>query len=201
MHAKNAEKSDRNDLSFAVAVGALVVAFLVYDGIRQVVELFGTPGAVTVRTRVPEQEITVAVGDGAPGTVDLATLVVSEVNSISVASLVVSIVASTTALAAAAVLGVLVCRRLFRGIVFDATNTSLTFWMSMSLLAAGLLGAWFENMGLNGVFAALGGSFDDGRWLLFVELIPLYVAAIAVGVLVIVFRRGTALQKDAEGLV
>ncbi|WP_460796553.1 hypothetical protein [Microbacterium sp. GXF0217] len=201
MNAENAEKSDRSDLSFAVTVGALVVAFLVYDGIRQLVELFETSGAVTVRTRVPEQEITVAIGSGAPGTVDLATLVVSGVNSVSVASLVVSIVASTSALVAAAVLGVLVCRRLFRGIVFDATNTRLTFWMSMSLLAAGLLGAWFENMGLNGVFAALGGSFDDGRWLLFGDAIPLYVAAIAVGVLVIVFRRGAALQKETEGLV
>jgi hypothetical protein len=37
--------------------------------------------------------------------------------------------------------------------------------------------------------------------LLFTDGIPLFIAAIAVGVLVIVFRRGSALQRETEGLV
>jgi hypothetical protein len=73
--------------------------------------------------------------------------------------------------------------------------------MSMALIAGGLVGPWFENLGLNGVFAALGGEFDGHRWLLFTDGIPLFIAAIAVGVLVIVFRRGSALQRETEGLV
>lgn len=194
-------KADRNDLNYAIAVGALVIGWLLYDGTRRVVDLFGTAGSVTVTTRVPAQEITAAIGKGAQAIVDSATLVVSDVNAISIGSLVLAIALRALCLIAVAVLGVILCRRLLRGIVFDRVNTRLTFAMSMGFLAAGLIGPWFENMGLNGVFAALGGEFDDQRWLLFSDGIPLYVSAVAVGVLVIVFRRGTALQKDTEGLV
>lgn len=194
-------KADRNDLNTAIVVGALVVGWLLYDGIRQIVEMFADPGAVTVTTRVPAQEITAAIGAGAPATVDSATLVVADVNAISIGSLVLAIALRGLCLITVAVLAVILCRRLMRGILFDRANTRLTFVMSLALLAAGLVGPWFENMGLNGVFAALGGEFGDQRWLLFTDGVPLFVAAIAVGVLVIVFRRGVALQKDAEGLV
>ena len=193
--------ADRNDLNTAIAVGALVIGWLVYDSIRRIADLFATSGAVTVTTRVPAQEVTAAIGDGAPATVDVATLVATDVNLVSVICLVLAIVLRAACLITAAVLGVIVCRRLMRGILFDRTNTRLTFTMSIALLIAGLAGPWFENMGLNGVFAALGGEFDGQRWLLFADGIPLFVASIAVGVLVIVFRRGSALQKDTEGLV
>lgn len=193
-------KSDRDDLNTGIIVGALVVAWLLYDGVRRIADLFATTGAVTVSTRVPAQEVTAAIGEGASATIDSATLVVADVNAISIGSLVLAIGLPALCLIAVAALGVIVCRRLMRGILFDRANTRLTFAMSMGLLATGLLGPWFENMGLNGVFAALGGDFDD-QWLLLADEIPLFVAAIAVGVLVIVFRRGTDLQKDAEGLV
>lgn len=193
-------KSERDDLNTGIIVGALVVAWLLYDGVRRIADLFATAGAVTVSTRVPAQEVTVSVGSGAPAVVDSATLVVADVNAVSVGSLVLAIALPALCLIAVAVLGVMVCRRLMRGILFDRVNTRLTFAMSMGLLAAGLVGPWFENMGLNGVFAALGGDFND-QWLLLADEIPLFVAAIAVGVLVIVFRRGTDLQKDTEGLV
>lgn len=193
-------KSERDDLNTGIIVGALVVAWLLYDGVRRIADLFATAGAVTVSTRVPAQEVTVPVGSGAPAVVDSATLVVADVNAVSVGSLVLAIALPALCLIAVAVLGVMVCRRLMRGILFDRVNTRLTFAMSVGLLAAGLVGPWFENMGLNGVFAALGGDFND-QWLLLADEIPLFVAAIAVGVLVIVFRRGTDLQKDTEGLV
>ena len=193
-------KSERDDLNAGIIVGALVVAWLLYDGVRRIADLFATAGAVTVSTRVPAQEVTVSVGSGAPAVVDSATLVVADVNAVSVGSLVLAIALPALCLIAVAVLGVMVCRRLMRSILFDRVNTRLTFAMSMGLLAAGLVGPWFENMGLNGVFAALGGDFND-QWLLLADEIPLFVAAIAVGVLVIVFRRGTDLQKDTEGLV
>jgi hypothetical protein len=123
------------------------------------------------------------------------------VNTVSVVSLVLAIALRSLCLIAVAALGVVLCRRLLRGIVFDQVNSRLTFVMSMGLLAAGLVGPWFENMGLNGVLAALGGDYGDARWLLFRDGIPLFVAAIAVGVLVIVFRRGIRLAKETEGLV
>lgn len=200
MNATKQTKTDRNDLNTAIVVGALVIGWLLYDSIQRVAGLFAAPGAVTVSTRVPTQEVTVAIGDGMPATLDVATLVASDVNLVSVICLVLAIVLRAACLIAAAVLGVIVCRRLMRGILFGRTNTRMTFAMSIALLTAGLGATWFENMGLNGVFAALGDVFDN-QWLLFSDAIPLFVASIAVGVLVIVFRRGSALQKDTEGLV
>ncbi|MGW8483111.1 hypothetical protein ACWGJP_08210 [Microbacterium sp. NPDC055903] len=194
-------KADRNDLNTAMGVGALTIGLLLYDGIRRIADLFAVPGAVTVSTRVPQQDVTVGIGDGADAFVTSANLVVEDVNALSVASLVTAVVAHAVFLITVAVLGVLLCRRLLRGAVFDRVNANLTFGMSMGLLAAALVAMWFENMGLNGVFAALGGEFDEFRWALLADRIPLFVAAIAVGALVIVFRRGAELQKDAEGLV
>jgi hypothetical protein len=194
-------KADRNDLFTAMIVGALAIGVLVYDAVRRLVELFSTAGAVTVTAPVPAQTITAAIGDGAPGTTDMATLVVEGVNTVSVVSLVLAIALRAVCLIAVAVLAVIVCQRLLSGVVFDQLNTRLTFATSIGLLAAGLIGPWFESMGLNGAFAALGGDFGDDRWLLLRDGIPLFVAAIAVGVLVIVFRRGARLQKETEGLV
>ncbi|WP_223622497.1 hypothetical protein [Microbacterium sp. EST19A] len=194
-------KADKNDLLTAIVVGALVIGVLIYDSVQRLGALFGTAGAVTVTAPIPSQTITATIGDGAPATTDMATLVVGDVNLISVICLVLAIVLRGLCLIGVAALGVVLCRRLLGGVVFDQLNARLTLIMSMGLLAAGLAGPWFENMGLNGVFAALGGDFEDARWLLFRDGIPLFVAAIAVGVLVIVFRRGTRLEKETEGLV
>lgn len=194
-------RADQNDLIGAMAVGALAIGALVWDAAQRLLELFSTASAVTVTTRIPAQAITAAIGDGAAATSDMATLVVEGVNTVSVVSLVLAIVLRAACLVAVAVVAVIVCHRLLRGIVFNQTNARLTFAVSMLLLAAGLVGLWFESLGLNGVFAALGGDFGDDRWLLLRDGIPLFVAAIAVGVLVIVFRRGARLEKETEGLV
>ncbi|MGM7698792.1 hypothetical protein [Microbacterium sp. A84] len=194
-------KRDRNDLLTGIAVGAIVVGILVNDSIQRLVDLFAVPGSITVTTRVPAQEITAAVGGGVPATAEMVTLTASGVNVISVASLVIAIVLRALCLISVAVFAVIVCLRLLRGIVFDRVNTGLTFTISILLLLAGLGPHFFETMGFNGVFVALGGDFSDGRWLLFRDGIPLYIASVAVGVLVIVFRRGAAMQREIEGLV
>lgn len=194
-------KRDRNDLVTGIAVGAIVVGILVNDGIQRMLDLFAVPDAVTVTTRVPAQEITAAVGGGVPATAEIVTLTASGVNAISVASFVIAIILRAACLITVAVIAVIVCLRLLRGIVFDRVSTGLTFAISMLLLVAGLAPHFFETMGFNGVFAALDGDFSDGRWLLFRDGIPLYIAAVAVGVLVIVVRRGDVLQRETEGLV
>lgn len=164
-------------------------------------DLFSTPGAITVQAPIAEQPITAAVGDGVSATTDTVTMIVQDVNPVSIVCLVLGIVLTTGGLVTAAVLGAILCRRMLQAKVFDDVNARLTFVISLVLLVAGLGGGmWFPTMGLNGVFAAAGGEFDAPTRLL-LDSAPMLVAAFAVGVLVIVFRRGTALQKDAEGLV
>lgn len=193
-------RRDRSDLVTGIIVGALVIAFLLFRGANAVASLFATPGAVTVDAPIPAQVISTGLGEGAEATITSGTLVVADVSTISVVCLVLAIVLSTLGLVAAAALGVWSCIRMLRGRVFDQVNVRLLFGLSMSLLIAWAGEYWFRNMGLNGVFAALDDEFR-GQTELNLAGISLAVAAIAVGVLVLVFRRGAALQKDAEGLV
>lgn len=190
----------RNDLVWAVAVGVLVIGVVLYDVIRQIVELFASPDGITVRAPLPEQAITADIAGGIDATVDAATLTVADVNPVSVASLVLGAVLTAAGLITATALATMVCRRLLRGIVFDGRNTRLVTGASIALLAAALCDLVLRTMGLNGVFAAAGGEFD-GQQQLFLEQLPLFGAAFAVGVIGIVFGRGHTLQKDTEGLV
>ncbi|GAA3939650.1 hypothetical protein [Microbacterium soli] len=194
--------ADRNDFYTAIVVGALIVGWLVYSGIRDTVSLFENASAVTVTSRIPVQEITAAIGSGATASVDTATLVVQDVNSISIASLVIAIATHTLGLVATTALAILICRRLLRGLVFDGVNVRLTLAMSMVLLVTALGSAFFSKMGLNGVFAVLDSDFDfDRGYALLLDQVPLIAASFALGVLVIVFRRGALLQRETEGLV
>ncbi|MDQ0642813.1 hypothetical protein [Microbacterium murale] len=193
-------RRDRTDLWTGIIVGALVIAFVSFRGTSAVVSLFATPGAITVDAHIPAQVITTRLGEGTEATVTSGTLVVADVNTVSVICLVLAIVLGALGLAAAAALGAWSCIRMLRGTVFDQLNVRLLFALSLSLLLAWAGEYWFRNMGLNGVFAAIDEDFR-GQTAFNLATVPLLVAAIAVGVLVIVFRRGTALQKDAEGLV
>lgn len=193
-------RRDRNDLVAGIIVGALVIAFLLFRGTNAVVSLFATPDAITVDAPIPAQVVSTGLGKGAEATITSGTLVVADVSTISVVCLVLAIVLGTLGLVAAAALGASSCIRMLRGKVFDQVNVRLLFALSMSLLFAWVGEYWFRAMGLNGVFAALDDEFH-GQTGFSLAGISLVVAAVAVGVLVIVFRRGVALQKDAEGLV
>ncbi|WP_460800794.1 hypothetical protein [Microbacterium sp. GXF6406] len=198
--ARAQARRDREDLLTGIGVGALAVGYVLYRGIGGIAEMFSNPGAVTVRVPLPDQQITASIGDGAPAIVSSGTVIAPGVSVVAIVFLVMATVAGMLGLILAAVTGVIVCRRLLQGIVFDVVNTRLLFTLSIALLVAGLGEAFFRNMGLNGVFAALGGDFDGSPGLI-LEAVPLFIAAIAVGVVVIPFRRGTALQRETEGLV
>lgn len=193
-------RRDRSDLVTGIIVGALVVAYLLFRGTSAVASLFATPGAITVDAPIPTQEITTRLGEGAVATITSGTLVVANVSTVSVICLVLAIVLSTLGLVAAAAIGVSSCIRMLRGSVFDQTNVRLLFALSLSLLFAWAGEYWFRNIGLNGVYAALDEDFR-GHSAFDLTGIPLIIAVIGIAVLLIVFRRGTALQKDAEGLV
>lgn len=194
------QRSDRDDLIWSVLVAALLIGLLVFRAVSDLIHLFSTPGAVTVDAPIPAQEITAQIGGGAAAIVSEGALVVNGVNTVSVVSLVLAIVLTAVAFIAASALALTACLRLLRGHLFDRTNVRLLFWLSMSLLAAWLCNDAFQVMGLNGVFAALDGEFTGQAAIAFSDVGTL-IAAIGVGVLVIIFRRGAALECETEGLV
>ncbi len=193
-------RRDRGDLWTAVVVGTLVAAGIAAIAIREIRGLFGVPGTVTATVPVDPQTVPLSVGTGIAGTITSAEVSVADVSPVAIACLVIAVVLTAVGLIAATALGSLVCVRMLRGSVFSRQNTRALFAISMLLLAAPLAGSFFSNMGLNGLFTSLGEEYD-GQWAATLALAPWFLAAIAVGVLVIVFRRGEHLQRETEGLV
>jgi hypothetical protein len=193
-------RADHNDLVVVVALGSLAVALLMYSGIRRIADLFASPGALTVEMPIPSQPITAQIGTGADALVTDAVVIVSGVNTVSIACLVLGIVINTLGLTGATVVAVLACRRLISGIIFDTVNVRLMYAISMCLLVAGVGQYSLSIMGLNGVYEALDAEFSDHVQLIFAE-VPTFAAAVATGVLPIVFRNGAVLRNETEGLV
>ncbi|MGX1703701.1 hypothetical protein [Microbacterium sp. NPDC055357] len=191
-------RRDRSDLWAAIIVAALAAVFVVRATSESITVMFSRPGAIIADTPVVASDVTLA--DGIPAVVSTAQVVTEGVSPVTATVLVTGIVLFSASLLAAIVLACLLCRNLLRAIVFSRTNTRLLFAISMVLLFGSLGGTWFRMMGLNGVFAALGSTFDQ-QFALFVEGAPTLIAVLAAGVLVIVFRRGDHMQRDAEGLV
>lgn len=192
-------RSDRADLRAAVVVSIVVAAVIVNQAYIALWGLFRTPGSVTTSIVVPAQTVPISLGSATEGLVTEAQVSVSGVAPVAVIFLVVGILITAFGLLAATILGALFCVRLLRGVLFIRSNTAILFAISMLLLGAPLLGSFFEHMGMNGVMARLGAE-DVSQWAYTLQLMPI-LAAMAVGVLVIVFRRGERLQRDTEGLV
>ncbi|WP_300267744.1 hypothetical protein [Microbacterium sp.] len=197
---QNALRGQQHDLLYGVGWALIASGFVLYDSIRRILELFSTPGAISARSPLPPQQIEAGVGSGVSAVMDSAVLIVPGVNTVSIVCLVLSIALGAVGLIGAAVLVAALCVRLLRGSVFDRINIRLLAAISLSLTGAALCTMAFRTMGLNGVFAAVGGSFDEQRQLFF-EQLPLFGVAFAVAVLIVVFRRGALLQKETEGLV
>lgn len=193
-------RRDRGDLWTAIIVGAVVAIGIAAVAVRAIVEMFSVPGSVTATIPVDPQTFPLSVGAGTAGTVTSAQVSVPGVSPVATACFVIAVFLSSGGLIVATALGSLVCARMLRGAVFSKQNTRALFAISMLLLFAPLAGSFFRNMGLNGLFATLGAEYD-GQWGALSVLFPWFLAAIAVGVLVIVFRRGEHLQRETEGLV
>jgi hypothetical protein len=191
---------DRTDLWAAIIVCAVVIVVIVNQAVTAIAELFSVPGAVTTTVPIGPDAVPLPAGAGFTGTVISAQVSEPGVSPVATACFVIGIVLAALGLIAATALGCLFCVRMLRGKAFSRSNTRVLFAISMLLLLAPVAGSFFRNMGLNGLFAAAGSEYD-GQWDATMALLPAFVAAIAVGVLVIAFRRGEHLQRDTEGLV
>ncbi|MGI6877188.1 hypothetical protein [Microbacterium sp. gxy059] len=193
-------KNDRSDIGTVVTVGILVVAYILYVAVTRLSEMFSVPGSVTAPVPMPASDSTVSTGLDAAASADTVLLSVAGVNAISTGSFVVSIALPALAYASAALLGIRICRNLLRGDVFSPANARITTVASLLLAGGALVGAFFRVLGLNGMLAAAGGDFGEHTRVM-LDVAPVFLAAIAIGVLPVIFRRGLALQKETEGLV
>ena len=196
-------RNERADLWAAVIVGAIAAVAVVVIAAIRVAGLF-TPEGISVAVPIAGVSAELPLGPGgAPvaGAVTEARLVVGDVDALSISSLVGAIVVSAVAYLLTIGFTVKLSINLMRGRAFSRQNSRLVYGISIVVMAGALASTLLEIMGLNGVYAALGGPEFDGHIALYWANWPIYLAAIGLGILAIAFRVGERLQRDAEGLV
>lgn len=201
-------RSERQDLWFFIVVGAIAAIASIGAAVRRLLELF-SPDGIAISVPLEQMPAELALGvQGAAVSVHVtqATVLVPDLNTLSLIMLVATIIAQALTVLVVAVCALLLCRNLMRGAAFGRANTKLIFTSFYVVLAGAVLSQAGTTLGLNGVFAALAGTPTYGTEYtsnvnILASFWPSYLAAIALGAIAIAFRRGEALQRDAEGLV
>ncbi|MCR2764946.1 hypothetical protein NQ152_15670 [Microbacterium sp. zg.B48] len=186
-----------------IAAVALAVVVVVTTVIRWL-ETF-TPAGLVAGVPFPGVPVDFSPAEGEPVTsvhVTAGDIVARGVNSVSTVSLGLSIVVGALAwLAVIAVFATLAVRFL-HGRFFDRGNPRLLDAAAWTMLGGALAVYMLETFGRNGVLAAAGLSgYVPPSWAVAAPFIPIWIAAMALGLISLAFRRGIRMQRDSEGLV
>lgn len=196
---------ERRDVATVMGVGVLAFAVTVYAGIQRALQTFGSPRGIAWNLAVDETPARVEVGSGT-GAVDVVVrdglVYSSDVAPVSVAMIVVSLVASVLTAFVVIACVLYLARCALRGDVFSSGTVRVWDVVGWALVGGGALMLFGDTLGGNGVLAAVGLQDADvepsvGFW----GFAPMWAIAVACGLMGIAFRRGLRMQKDTEGLV
>jgi hypothetical protein len=193
-------RGDRADLWTTGAAGVLGAGGAIGVGVQRLIELFGTPGGVTVAAPVTAEGADERIGS-VDATATEVTFFAPDVNAVSVGALGAEVVLTALGcVAIVALVGVLVLRAA-RDRAFSRGSSGLVTAIAIVLLAVTSLGVLLRTMGLNGAFAAVDAFDRFDQQAIINAAIPLYLVAIGIAALGLTFRRGERLRRDTEGLV
>lgn len=204
----------RSERADAITVLLLGAAALVIVANATYIRILSTFRGDRIAWSIPidEQPISATTDSGAisiEGIAQDAMIFATGVDPISVAAIIAAI--AMWALAGVAVIGgvCLIAWNFLRGRFFHRGNAAAFDVIGWTLAVAPILIVGLENVGRNGVVAALG--LGDGEPVHPVELwtiAPIFAAGVTVGLISRAIRRGIRLQqeksvleKDTEGLV
>ncbi|GAA5091969.1 hypothetical protein GCM10025760_19900 [Microbacterium yannicii] len=195
---------ERNDIISTLVVAGVVAAIVVVASVVRWLETFTLEG-ISVPVPFAGVPADFAPADGLPVTTVRVTegdVIAVGVNAVSTFSVGASIIVSAAAwLVVIALFGTLAVRFL-RGRFFDPTNPRLLDAASWTMLGGALAVYFLDTFGRNGVLAAAGlGEFLPDSWAITASFIPIWIAAIVLGLISLAFRRGIRLQRDTDGLV
>jgi hypothetical protein len=197
-------RKERNDIVTTLLVAGILAVIALVLTVLRFVDTFTTAG-VAVGVPFAAAPAQLRAVDSRPATtvqVTEALLVAESVNPISQVALAVSI-----AVGGLAWLGVIGCfaalaLRFLRGRFFDAGNIRLLDGAVWTMFGGALAVYALETLGRNGVLAATGlGDYSVPSWAVTAPFVPIWIAAMVLGLIAIAFRRGIRLQRDTEGLV
>ncbi|WP_109209603.1 MULTISPECIES: hypothetical protein [Microbacterium] len=197
-------KKERSDIVATLVTAGVVGAIALIASVTRWLETFTLDG-VSVAVPFAGVSADFAPADGLPVTTVQVTegeVVAEGVNALSTFSLGASIILGAAVwIAVIALFGALGLRFL-RGRFFDPSNPRLLDAAAWTMLGGALAVYFLETLGRNGVLAAAGlADFLPSSWALTASFIPVWIAAMVIGLISVAFRRGIRLQRDTEGLV
>lgn len=194
-------RSNRADLYSTIAVGVIVIIITVWITVLRIAEILPND-AVPVLVPLFETTTKLPFGPGgSPVTAEIeqATISVSGMAPITVASLVLAQLVTAATIIAVTVCVGLFCRNMLAGTTFSRTNTRLVFASSVSIVAGWAAASLLTTMGVNGAFAALSEHSYD-TMVATIDWLPVLFAMVLSAV-ALAFRAGERMQRDTEGLV
>ncbi|MFK4115007.1 hypothetical protein ACI2K6_10290 [Microbacterium sp. NPDC006705] len=200
-------RGPRSDAADAIAVlmlglGAAITVVLTV--IARFMNVFREAG-VAWRIDIDDEPFSASVGSGAgyvDGIVENALVIAREVDGGTAVALAGSIIAWGVASLVVIAAVMYVARSFLRGRLFVPATARAFDVIGWSIVSGALVILVLENIGRNGILAALG--VDDVEPLHFLDFwayAPAWAIGVAVGLIAIAFRRGVRLQRDTEGLV
>lgn len=192
------------DIAATYWVAGAVTLIAISSAVRSFLETF-TPDGVRTTLLLPINDATVHLTDPdatLAGSATTLSVLATDVNTVSQISLGAAIVVQAALWIGAAFVMVIFVRELSDRTPFSARAGRAITWGSYGTIAGVVVLMMLDKFGQNGVVAALSpdASTENG----FAGMLP-YVGwwayAFALGVWSLSFRRGIALEKDAEGLV
>lgn len=197
-------RKERSDILATLTVAGVVAATVIVtavvrwletftvDGISMPVPFAGVPADFSPAEGLPPATVRVTEGD----------VVADGVNALSTFSAAASIVVGTAAWLAVIALISLLAVRFLRGRFFDPSNPRLLDAAAWTMLGGALAVLLLDTFARNGVLAAAGlGDFSPSSWSVTASFIPIWMAAMVLGLISVAFRRGIRLQRETEGLV
>lgn len=195
-------KATRSQSADAITVIFFGVAAMVLTAISTVLRVLGTFRDQGIAWSIPidEQPIDATVDSGlasVEGIAQQAMVFATGVDAVSTSAIIGSL--ALWALAPLIVIAgiMLVAWNFLRGRFFVRGNARAFDAIGWTLVLAPMLIVLLENVGLNGVAAAVGlDSGEPVRPLEFWSIVPIFATGVAVGLIAAAFRQGIRLQRD-----
>ena len=199
--------STRSERADALTVLAFAVAALIVVAFSTALRAAGIFRDDGIAWSVPidDQPIEATADSGAialSGIAQHAVVFAKDVNALSVAAIIAALALSAVAAVAVIAAVALVAWNFLRGRIFVRANVGALNVIGWVLVLAPLAITFLEQIGLNGVLAALDLSgYGSGAFVDLGVIVPLFATGVAVGLVAVAFRRGVRLQKETEGLI
>lgn len=193
-------RSEKADLWTTAIAGVLTIGASLIIAVIRMFELFPASGGIAITAPVVAGTGSTLVGT-VEGQATTLSFVAPDVNSLSTGALAAEIVLTAVGWILIVALVGRVVLRTARGRAFAPGTYRLVNGIAIVLIVVSAGGAFLKILGFNGAFAAVDAFDLFDRSSVGNAAIPFYVVAVAIGAIALTFRRGEALQRDAEGLV